>query len=140
MVDSNFHTLPVVEGARLVGIIGKGDVLRSDLGITGPKYGCGEAVCGTCTVLVDGMAVRSCQTMVKEVDGSEVTTIEGLAKNGALHPIQKAFIRHGGFQCGYCTPGMILTAYSLLSDNPNPSREEIMEGMEDGMNQRVDGR
>ena len=108
-------------------------VLRSDLGITGPKYGCGEAVCGTCTVLVDGMAVRSCQTMVKEVDGSEVTTIEGLAKNGALHPIQKAFIQHGGFQCGYCTPGMILTAYSLLSDNPNPSREEILDGMEDNL-------
>jgi len=108
-------------------------VLRSDLGITGPKYGCGEGVCGTCTVLVDGLAVHSCQTAIKEVDGSEVTTIEGLAKNGALHPIQKAFIQHGGFQCGYCTPGMILTAYSLLVDNPNPSREEIMDGMEDNL-------
>ena len=108
-------------------------VLRSDLGITGPKYGCGEGACGACTVLMDGVALLSCQTAIEEVDGSDVTTIEGLAKNGALHPIQKAFIQHGGLQCGYCTPGMILTAYSLLLDNPNPSREEIMEVMEDNL-------
>jgi aerobic-type carbon monoxide dehydrogenase small subunit (CoxS/CutS family) len=108
-------------------------VLRSDLGITGPKYGCGIGACGSCTVLVDGMAVLSCQTPVREIDGSSVTTIEGLATNGSLHPIQKAFIEHGGLQCGYCTPGMILTAYSLLSENPNPSREEIVEGMENNL-------
>ena len=106
-------------------------VLRADLGVTGPKYGCGEGLCGACTVLADDVAVLSCKTTVKEVDGSEITTIEGLANNGALHPIQKAFIRHGGFQCGYCTPGMILKAYSLLADNPKPSREEIIEGMEE---------
>ena len=108
-------------------------VLRTDLGITGPKYGCGEGLCGACTVLTDDVAVRSCQTAVKEVNGSEITTIEGLAKNGVLHPIQKAFIEHGGFQCGYCTPGMILKAYSLLADNPTPSREEIIDGMEDNL-------
>jgi aerobic-type carbon monoxide dehydrogenase small subunit (CoxS/CutS family) len=108
-------------------------VLRTDLGVTGPKYGCGEGLCGACTVLADGVAVLSCQTTVKEVDGSEITTIEGLAKNGTLHPIQKAFIEHGGFQCGFCTPGMILKAYSLLVENPNPSREEIIEGMEENL-------
>ena len=108
-------------------------VLRTDLGITGPKYGCGEGLCGACTVLADDVAVLSCQKTVKEVDGSEITTIEGLAKNGKLHPLQQAFIRHGGFQCGYCTPGMILKAYSLLVENPKPSREEIIEGMEENL-------
>jgi aerobic-type carbon monoxide dehydrogenase small subunit (CoxS/CutS family) len=108
-------------------------VLRADLGVTGPKYGCGEGLCGACTVLSDDVAVLSCQTTVNEVDGSEITTIEGLAKNGALHPIQKAFAQHGGFQCGYCTPGMILKAYSLLVENPKPSREEIIEGMEENL-------
>ena len=108
-------------------------VLRTDLSLTGPKYGCGEGQCGACTVLVDNNAVLSCQTTIKEVDGAEITTIEGLAKNGTLHPIQKAFIQHGGIQCGFCTPGMILSAYSLLSENPHPSREEIIEGMEDNL-------
>lgn len=108
-------------------------VLRTDLGVTGPKYGCGEGVCGACTVLVNDEAVRSCQKMVKEVDGSEITTIEGLARNGELHPLQKAFIEHVGFQCGYCTPGMILTAYSLLSENPSPTRDEIIAGMDDNL-------
>lgn len=105
-------------------------VLRTDLGVTGPKYGCGEALCGACTVLVDDVAVLSCQMPIEEVDGSEITTIEGLAKNGKLHPLQQAFIRHVGFQCGYCTPGMILNAYSLLAENPTPSREEIIDGMD----------
>jgi nicotinate dehydrogenase subunit A len=105
-------------------------VLRTDLGITGPKYGCGEGVCGACTVLADDAAVLSCQTAIKEIDGSEITTIEGLAQNGRLHPLQKAFIENGGFQCGYCTPGMILKAYSLLAENPTPSRDEIIAAMD----------
>lgn len=108
-------------------------VLRTDLGVTGPKYGCGEGLCGACTVLADDVAVLSCQKTIKEVAGSEVTTIEGLAQNGRLHPLQEAFIRHVGFQCGYCTPGMILKAYSLLADNPNPSREEIIDGMDENL-------
>jgi len=108
-------------------------VLRTDLGVTGPKYGCGEGLCGACTVLADDAAVLSCQKTIKEVDGREITTIEGLAKNGTLHPLQKAFIRHVGFQCGYCTPGMILKAYSLLADNPTPSREEIIDGMDENL-------
>ena len=108
-------------------------VLRTDLGVTGPKYGCGEGLCGACTVLAEDVAVLSCQKTIKEVDGSEITTIEGLAKNGTLHPLQKAFVRHVGFQCGYCTPGMILKAYSLLADNPTPSRAEIIEGMDENL-------
>ena len=108
-------------------------VLRTDLGLTGPKFGCGEGVCGACTVLADDAAILSCQTTIKEVDGAQITTIEGLAKNGTLHPIQKAFIEHGGMQCGFCTPGMILRAYSLLSENPHPSRKEIIEGLEDNL-------
>jgi len=105
-------------------------VLRTDLGITGPKYGCGEGFCGACTVLVDNEAALSCQTPVKEVNGREVLTIEGLAQNGRLHPLQKAFMKHDALQCGFCTPGMILKAHSLLSKNPRPSREEIIEGMD----------
>jgi aerobic-type carbon monoxide dehydrogenase small subunit (CoxS/CutS family) len=108
-------------------------VLRTDLGITGPKYGCGEGLCGACTVLVDNEAVLSCQTPVREVEGKEVITVEGLAKNGKLHPLQKAFIKHDALQCGFCTPGMILKAHSLLSKNPRPSREEIIEGMNENL-------
>lgn len=108
-------------------------VLRADLGVTGPKYGCGEGICGACTVLANDEAVRSCQITIKEVAGSEITTIEGLAQNGSLHPLQKAFIEHVGFQCGFCTPGMILQAYSLLSDNPSPAREEIIDGMDENL-------
>jgi aerobic-type carbon monoxide dehydrogenase small subunit (CoxS/CutS family) len=105
-------------------------VLRTELGLTGTKYGCGEGVCGSCTVLIDNEAVLSCQTRIKDVDGSEVITIEGLEKGGNLHPLQKAFIEHDALQCGFCTPGMILKAHSLLTETPNPSREEIVEGME----------
>lgn len=106
-------------------------VLRTELGLTGAKYGCGIGACGTCTVLVNGAAVRSCQLPVSEVAGKEVLTIEGLAPNGDLHPLQKAFIDHGALQCGFCTPGMILTAYSLLAGNPNPTEAEIISGMND---------
>jgi aerobic-type carbon monoxide dehydrogenase small subunit (CoxS/CutS family) len=106
-------------------------VLRTDLGLTGTKYGCGEGHCGACTVLVDGVAVRSCLWTAKLVKGKEVVTIEGLAKDGQLHPIQKAFMAHDAMQCGFCTPGMVLTAYELLKDNPSPTREQIIRGMEE---------
>ena len=108
-------------------------VLRTELGLTGTKFGCGISACGSCTVIVDNEAVRSCQLPVKEVEGKEVITIEGLANNGDLHPLQKAFIEHDALQCGFCTPGMILTAYGFLLQNPHPSRDEIIEGMNDNL-------
>jgi nicotinate dehydrogenase subunit A len=108
-------------------------VLRTDLELTGTKYGCGEGFCGACTVLVDGEATRSCQTTVKDIQGKEVNTIEGLALDGTLHPLQKAFMDHDAFQCGYCTSGMILTAYSFLKDNPHPSHADIIAGMDDNL-------
>ena len=108
-------------------------VLRTDLGLTGTKFGCGISACGACTVIVDNEAVRSCQFPVKDVAGKEVITIEGLANNGDLHSLQKAFIEHDALQCGFCTPGMILTAYSLLLKNPRPSRDEIIDGMNDNL-------
>ena len=108
-------------------------VLRTDLGLTGTKYGCGESFCGACTVLVNHEAVRSCQTIVKEIKGKEVITIEGLASGSKLHPLQKAFTEHDALQCGYCTPGMILTAYSFLRKNPDPSEKEIIENMNDNL-------
>ncbi len=104
-------------------------VLRTDLNVTGPKFGCGIAMCGACTVLVNGMAMRSCQTPLASVQGADVTTIEGLADGDRLHPLQEAFAEHGGFQCGYCTSGMILEAYSLLKQNPHPTRDQIVSGM-----------
>ena len=108
-------------------------VLRTDLELTGTKYGCGEGLCGSCTVLVDGSAVRSCRTSLKDVSGKSVTTIEGLAHGETLHPVQQAFLEHGGFQCGYCTPGVIMNAVALLGKNPHPSRAAIFEGMEDNL-------
>ena len=96
-------------------------VLRTDLGLTGTKLGCGEAICGSCTVLVDSEPVRSCQTAIKNVNGKEVVTIEGLANNGELHPLQKAFMSHDALQCGFCTPGMLMNGYSLLLKNPEPT-------------------
>ena len=104
--------------------------IRTDMGLTGAKYGCGEGFCGACTVLVNNEAVRSCQFPLKNVKGKEVLTIEGLAKNGDFHPLQKAFIKYDALQCGFCTPGMILQAYSLLLKNPRPTREEIIQGMD----------
>jgi carbon-monoxide dehydrogenase small subunit len=105
-------------------------VLRADLGLTGTKYGCGIGVCGACTVLVDNQPVRSCMVPVKDVAGSSVVTIEGLAKDGKLNPVQAAFAKHDGLQCGFCTPGMIMNAYALLLRNPDATREEIIEGMD----------
>jgi aerobic-type carbon monoxide dehydrogenase small subunit (CoxS/CutS family) len=108
-------------------------VLRTDLGLTGTKFGCGASLCGACTVIVCKEAVRSCQLPVKEVNGQEVTTIEGLTKNGILHPLQKAFAENGALQCGFCTPGMIMTAYGLLLKNPKMTRAQIIEGMEQNL-------
>jgi len=108
-------------------------VLRTDLGLTGTKYGCGESVCGACTILVNNEAVRSCQTTVKSVQGKEVLTIEGLASDGALHPLQKAFAEHDALQCGYCTPGMIMNACALLRRTPRPSLPQIITAMEDNL-------
>ena len=104
-------------------------VLRTDLDLTGTKYGCGEGVCGTCTVAVDGKATRSCQTNLAAVDGKNVVTVEGLEKDGKLHPLQAAFIEHGAFQCGYCTSGMLMNAYTFLQQNPKPSRAQIVDEM-----------
>ncbi len=106
-------------------------VLRTELGLTGTKYGCGEGFCGVCTVLVNNEPVRSCQLPVKKVGGKEVVTIEGLAANGKLHPLQEAFIKHSAMQCGFCTSGMILEAYSLLRKKPKPTKKEIIEGLEE---------
>lgn len=108
-------------------------VLRSDLGLTGTKYGCGEGICGACTVLINRKASRSCQIPVKDVQEKEIITIEGLAENGRLHPIQKAFIEHDALQCGFCTPGMILNAYSLLLEKPRPTDAEIIQAMNDNL-------
>jgi len=108
-------------------------VLRTDLGLTGTKFGCGESLCGACTVIVGKEAVRSCQVPVREVRGKEVTTIEGLAKNGNLHPLQKAFAEQGALQCGFCTPGMIMNAFALLLKNPHPTRDQILMGMEQNL-------
>jgi aerobic-type carbon monoxide dehydrogenase small subunit (CoxS/CutS family) len=108
-------------------------VLRTDLELTGTKYGCGEGLCGACTILVDGKAARSCMTSLKDVAGKSVVTIEGLAHGDERHPIQKAFAKHGGFQCGYCTSGMIMAAVGLLASEPHPSRAAIIEGMNDNL-------
>lgn len=105
-------------------------VLRDDLGVTGTKYGCGQGACGACTVLVGNRAVRSCITPIQSVKGKKVMTIEGLAQNGKLHPLQEAFAKHGALQCGFCTPGMIMSAYSLLLRNPQPTRDEIVKDLE----------
>ncbi len=108
-------------------------VLRNHFGLTGTKYGCGTGFCGACTVLIDNEPVRSCMLPVGDVAGKSVITIEGLEKKGRLHPVQKAFIEHEALQCGFCTPGMILTAVGLLAKNPSPTRQQIIEGMEDNL-------
>ena len=105
------------------------DLLRYDLGLTGAKEGCSVGVCGACTVLVDGEMVASCITLAAAVAGAEITTIEGLAQDGQLHPVQQAFIDYGGFQCGICTPGQVMAAKALLDDNPRPTEDEVRDWM-----------
>ena len=105
-------------------------VLRERLGLTGTNVGCDTSSCGACTVLVNGESVKSCTVLGVQADGVEVTTIEGLADNGALHPIQQAFHEHHGLQCGYCTPGMVMATVSLLTDNPDPTEEQIRHALE----------
>ena len=105
-------------------------ILRGELGFTGAKFGCGEGSCGACTVIVNNQAVRSCAIPVKDIAGKRVLTIEGLGQGGQLHPIQEAFVKHHAFQCGYCTPGMVLNAYALLLKNPRPAPEEIVRSMD----------
>jgi aerobic-type carbon monoxide dehydrogenase small subunit (CoxS/CutS family) len=105
-------------------------VLRDELGLTGTKYGCGEGMCGACTVLIGGTARRSCQIPVSAATGKPITTIEGLEKNGALHPVQQAFVDEGAFQCAYCTSGMIMSSVSLLQANHNPTQEQIVQSLQ----------
>ena len=105
------------------------DFLREDLGLTGTHVGCEHGVCGACTILIDGEAARSCIMLAVQADGAEILTIEGLAQNGKLHPLQEAFREHHGLQCGFCTPGMLMTALDLLRTNPSPTEAEIREGI-----------
>jgi carbon-monoxide dehydrogenase small subunit len=122
-VNGVTHRL-VVEPRRLLS-----DVLREDLGLTGTNLGCEHGVCGSCTVLVDGQSVRSCLMFAVQANGHEVMTVEGLARNGEMHLLQKAFWEQQALQCGFCTPGFLMTAYELLRDNPNPSEEEIRSAL-----------
>jgi isoquinoline 1-oxidoreductase alpha subunit len=108
-------------------------VLRDTLNLTGTKYGCGQGVCGACTVLLDGEAVRSCRTQVSSVEGSEIITIEGLASDGILHPVQQVWLDESVSQCGYCQPGQILSAVALLNQNPDPTDEDINAAMSDNL-------
>ena len=123
-VNGELHLLDIDPGRRLV------SVLRDDLGLTGSKYGCGEGRCGACTVLIDGQPARSCTTKLGAVAAREITTIEGLEQGGKLHPLQQAFLDAGAMQCAYCTSGMIVAGAALLRQNPDPSRDEIVEYMD----------
>ena len=122
-VNGKAHRLDVFPMARLL------DVLREQLQLTGTKEGCGEGECGACTVIVDGQIVNSCLVPVAQVDRSEITTIEGVARDDQLHAVQQSFIEHGGAQCGICTPGMVLAAVDLLQRNPQPTEDEIRNGL-----------
>jgi len=118
-VNGAEHTLHIPPDRMLL------DMLREDLGLTGTKRGCGDGECGACSVLMDGKLVNSCLIPALKADGSEILTVEGLAKEDKLHPVQRAFLEKGAVQCGFCTPGMLLAAKSLLDETPNPSKEEI---------------
>ena len=123
-VNGRQHECEVDAQTRLL------DLLREDLALTGTKEGCGEGECGACTVLIDGRAVNSCLVLAVQADGKTVLTIEGLADGEALHPIQQAFVETGGVQCGFCTPGFIMSTYALLQENPSPSDNEILTALE----------
>lgn len=123
MVNGKRYSLEVESDRSLL------DVIREDLNLTGIKKGCDKADCGACTVLLNGKPVNSCMVLAVQADGKEITTIEGVARDGKLDPIQEAFIKHGAVQCGFCTPGMILTAWALLRENREPTREEIQKAI-----------
>ncbi len=123
VVNGERHTLEVEPRTLLV------HALRDGLGLTGAHIGCDTSQCGACTVLLDGRAVKSCSVLALQAEGAEVTTIEGLASDGELHPIQSAFVEHHGLQCGFCTPAMILTAFDLLSSDPDPDDETVREAL-----------
>jgi carbon-monoxide dehydrogenase small subunit len=118
-VNGEYHTLDVKSNKTLL------EVLRNQLGLTGTKYGCGTGDCGACTVIIDGLPKCSCMTLAASLDGKEILTIEGLSKNGKLHPIQEAFVELGAIQCGFCTPGFVMITKALLDENPNPSKSFI---------------
>lgn len=122
-VNGEKRDIEIDENTRLL------DLIRDDLGLVGTKEGCGEGECGACTVIMDGETVNSCMVMAFQADGSEVTTIEGLEKNGELDPVQRAFMDVGAVQCGFCIPGMVLSTKALLDKNENPTEEEIKEGL-----------
>jgi len=106
------------------------EVLRNHLGLTGTKRGCNSSSCGACTVMLNGMSVKSCSVLALQANGAEVTTVEGLAKGNELSPLQKAFLDHGSYQCGFCTPGMLMSSTALLTENPRPTKEQIREGID----------
>ena len=122
-VNGRTHTVESPPMARLL------DVLRHSLGLTGTKEGCGEGECGACSVLLDGVLVNSCLVPVLQANGATICTIEGVARDGVLHPVQQSFLRHGGAQCGICTPGMTLAALEVLKRNPHPTLDEVREGL-----------
>lgn len=122
-VNDRFYEVTIDENMRLI------DLLRDKLGLVGTKEGCGEGECGACTVIMDGKTVNSCLVMAFQADGSNIVTIEGLEKDGKLHPVQRAYIEAGAVQCGFCIPGMVLSTKVLLDENPNPTEEEIREGI-----------
>jgi aerobic-type carbon monoxide dehydrogenase small subunit (CoxS/CutS family) len=123
LVNGTAHEVEVAPGESLLW------VLRNRLGLTGTKYGCGEGQCGACTVLLDGMSAKSCRVAATNAAGKQITTIEGLAAEGKLHVVQEAFLAEEAFQCGYCTPGMVMATASLLRQTPNPTDAEIIKGM-----------
>jgi aerobic-type carbon monoxide dehydrogenase small subunit (CoxS/CutS family) len=123
LVNGTEHRVEAAAGETLL------SVLRNELNLTGTKYGCGEGQCGACTVLINGHPARSCQTSAEGVAGKQITTIEGLAERGKLHPVQQAFLEEEAFQCGYCTPGMIMSAVALLNTTPSPAEDEIVRRM-----------
>ena len=123
LLNGEARTIETEETRRVV------DLLREDLGLTGTKEGCGAGECGACTILVDGEPRLSCLMLAAQLEGTSVTTIEGVGRNGRLHPVQQAFVEHGAVQCGFCTPGMVLAAAAFLAKHPAPSREEIREAL-----------
>lgn len=122
-INGKQHEVSVEQDADLL------SVLREDLDLTGSKYGCGEGACGSCTVLIDGKPSKSCITRASEAEGKEIITIEGLAKNGKLHPVQEAYLKADPFQCAYCAPGMVISTVALLEQNSSPTEEEIISAL-----------